>query len=400
MVCPSCGTISNEGVQRCPRCRSVLARPRQQPDFPIPVVRAPTHRGQAAQRAAGITPQVLAKPTPARVAPGPTLESVPSAPGSGRPSREGPLATPGFVGGTTHGGSPSGRPSPTRPAPDRSAAAPSVGAAPPVPGDVAPGWPAPAGWVPPPGRGSPSERGDAPRSSQVGRWAPPDPEQVRPGPPPAGWLRSAPRDRSSGQVGSTLFSRLWARRSAPARGVGGVSRSDATSDRGPRAFPAGPAPAGSIPPSAPPAPYASRFATRPAGATGEPTVPQPPVPQPPVPQPPVLQNRAVQGTAAQAAGDPVVFAMQPPPPPIESFPVGEGHQGDDTLVVDSTAQLPVAPGAREAPRAAPRRLGGSDETVVDGSSAAHGAGPAVRPDQPAPWPPPPGPWSGQRAGGS
>ena len=405
MVCPSCGTISSEGLQRCPRCRSSLARPRSQPDFPIPVVRAPTHRGLAAQRAAGITTQVLAKPTPARDASGPTLETAPSPPGSGRPTRDNPLATPGLAGGTTNGGPPHGLPLPPRPPSDRTSAPPPPAGPSPAAGEVASGWPPPPGWVPPPGRGSPAERSGPPHSSPVGRWAPPDPEQVRPGPPPAGYRRSVPRDGSSGQVRSTLLSRLWSRRSASARGVGGARLSDTTSNRGPQAFPAGPAPAGPIPPSAPPAPYASGLVIRPAGATGEPPVTQPPVAQPPVaqspvPQPPVAQDRTVQGRVVQAAGEPAVFAVQPPPPPVESFSSGEGHQGDDTLVVDSTAQLPLAPGPHGTPGVGPRRAGRSDETVVDGSAAALAPGPAARPEHPAPWPPPPGPWSGQRAGGS
>ena len=144
MTCPRCGTIAPDGAERCGRCRADLAVSADRPDFPIPVVRAPTRRGEAAQRAAGVIPQRLAKPAPPRV-------PLPSAP---------PHAA---------GGEPVGEGAPPPPAHW------------PVP--VPPPSPSPS-WLPP-ALAAPA----APRPSS--RWDPPDPSHWRPGSPPANGPRPA-----------------------------------------------------------------------------------------------------------------------------------------------------------------------------------------------------------------
>ena len=68
MFCPRCGTVAaNQPPARCTRCGGNLDRPivGDLPEPPIP--RAPTQRGEIAQRAAGVVTKVLAKPRPAAV---------------------------------------------------------------------------------------------------------------------------------------------------------------------------------------------------------------------------------------------------------------------------------------------------------------------------------------------
>ena len=72
MICPRCGTVAAGQSATCTRCGGKLGRgdsaaARAEP----PVPRAPTHRGEAAQRAAGIVPQVLARPKAPSPAPAP-----------------------------------------------------------------------------------------------------------------------------------------------------------------------------------------------------------------------------------------------------------------------------------------------------------------------------------------
>lgn len=77
MTCPSCGTIVNDDAERCVRCGSLVTLPEREPDFAIPVLRAPTNRGVAAQLAAGIVGQALARPTPPRSGPSVTAAGTP-----------------------------------------------------------------------------------------------------------------------------------------------------------------------------------------------------------------------------------------------------------------------------------------------------------------------------------
>lgn len=112
------------------------------------------------------------------------------------------------------------------------------------------------------------------------------------------------------------------------------------------------------------------------------------------------QDHTVVALAAQAPGEPIVFAPQPPPPPIDSSSSVEDRHVDDTLVVDGTAQMPAGAGRGGFSGVGSAGVDGTDETVVAPSAPARTTAPAARPEQPAPWPPPPGPWSGQRAGGS
>jgi hypothetical protein len=95
MTCPSCGTIAAGGVERCPRCRGSLAVPTHQPSTPIPVVRAPTNRGELSQRAAGIVAVSLVPP-PAGGQPAPIASAPrPAAIGGPAPApAPRPLGTP------------------------------------------------------------------------------------------------------------------------------------------------------------------------------------------------------------------------------------------------------------------------------------------------------------------
>jgi hypothetical protein len=99
MTCPSCGTIAAEDLERCKRCGASLAPPERQPDFPVPVPRSPTARGALAQRAAGVVPQVLARPkteTPEPAVGAPHSPQAPAAPAPA-PAAPGAGATPAFA---------------------------------------------------------------------------------------------------------------------------------------------------------------------------------------------------------------------------------------------------------------------------------------------------------------
>lgn len=67
MTCPSCGRIAAAGLERCPSCHSSLAIPADRPDTPTPIVRAPTNRGELAQRARGIFAKSLVPRPPGEV---------------------------------------------------------------------------------------------------------------------------------------------------------------------------------------------------------------------------------------------------------------------------------------------------------------------------------------------
>lgn len=98
MMCPCCATIAGDGAERCSRCNGLLARP-DQPDTPIPVLRAPTRRGEAIQRAAGVVTTVLAgasRATATSQAPAPALATTPMATGPASPMSQGLVsAVPG-----------------------------------------------------------------------------------------------------------------------------------------------------------------------------------------------------------------------------------------------------------------------------------------------------------------
>jgi hypothetical protein len=119
MTCPSCGTIANDAdAERCRRCGARLARPDRQPDFPLPVLRAPTRRGEAAQRAAGIVPQVLAKPKAAPApAPSPAGVTAPAGPPEPVQGWTAPAATGGWMPPDPAAGRPGPTPGVPRPVP-------------------------------------------------------------------------------------------------------------------------------------------------------------------------------------------------------------------------------------------------------------------------------------------
>jgi hypothetical protein len=77
MTCPSCGRIAGAGLERCPSCNSSLAIPTDRPEVPTPIVRAPTNRGELAQRAAGIFAQSLVPSRPGAVPDQPWAGSAP-----------------------------------------------------------------------------------------------------------------------------------------------------------------------------------------------------------------------------------------------------------------------------------------------------------------------------------
>jgi hypothetical protein len=73
MICPRCGTVAAGQSASCTRCGGQLghgASAAAVAEPPVP--RAPTYRGELAQRAAGIVPQILARPKPPAPAAGPT----------------------------------------------------------------------------------------------------------------------------------------------------------------------------------------------------------------------------------------------------------------------------------------------------------------------------------------
>lgn len=174
MFCPRCGTLGSGDAVHCARCGAQLARPR--PDAPEPPpVRAPTNRGEGAQRAAGVDARPLPKapPRPPRAAP-PDVPPVPAAPtrpgaGPGAPPQA-PFRPPGV-----QPAPPPARPPGVQPAPPPAWSGSPGGAAPAPP----PGWapapagspqapPAPSAWPPPPAQWQPTGSG---------RWAPPRPTQ-------------------------------------------------------------------------------------------------------------------------------------------------------------------------------------------------------------------------------
>ena len=80
MFCPRCGTVAAaQPPIRCGRCGGSLDRPAVADLAEPPVPRAPTLRGEMAQRAAGVVTQVLAKPGVAPVlSPVDHIEQVPA----------------------------------------------------------------------------------------------------------------------------------------------------------------------------------------------------------------------------------------------------------------------------------------------------------------------------------
>jgi hypothetical protein len=148
MTCPSCGRIAGAGLERCPSCNSSLAIPTDRPEIPTPIVRAPTNRGELAQRAAGIFARSLVPPRPggspeqpwAGAAAPPGLIPAPPPPPpvgglAGEPAPAAPLL-PG-TDGRYHEPSPS-KPSPSNP----SLAPPDARSSSVAPGSLSagPGW--------------------------------------------------------------------------------------------------------------------------------------------------------------------------------------------------------------------------------------------------------------------
>jgi hypothetical protein len=67
MICPRCGTLQPQEVDRCARCGGIVAAPPQVDDIALPVVGSPTRRGQLAQQAAGLViTKPYIRPTPPR----------------------------------------------------------------------------------------------------------------------------------------------------------------------------------------------------------------------------------------------------------------------------------------------------------------------------------------------
>lgn len=166
MFCPRCGTFASSEIGSCSRCGGSLARPPSHAPEPA-AVRAPTNRGEGAQRAAGIDARPLPKAParPRRTAaeqlgqPAPT--GVPEPTPIGVPELS-PVATP-------EPSAPPAWPTPasgSRPAPPPSWTPAAAGSPPPP----AP----PPAWPPPPAAWEPAGSG---------RWAPPQPS---PTPPAAG----------------------------------------------------------------------------------------------------------------------------------------------------------------------------------------------------------------------
>jgi hypothetical protein len=216
MICPRCGTIAAGQSPCCSRCGGEWSRgPAPGADLAEPPIpRAPTRRGELAQKAAGIVPQILARPKPRpEVAPQPPPPS-PPAPG-GPPSgwtAPGPWAPP----------APWTPPlPPTSPAPPPLWAPPGAPVAPNAPPDPqgppassAPSPAAPVGPSAPTPAAEPTAAGTAPEGA--GSWPPPpaawEPAPGSAGPsagpaaaprwaaPPAGWTRAPAPDwvRSAG----------------------------------------------------------------------------------------------------------------------------------------------------------------------------------------------------------
>jgi hypothetical protein len=186
MFCPRCGTIAPSDKGLCGRCGGDLVRPRSTAPEPPPV-RAPTNRGEGAQRAAGIDPRPLPKaasrprPTATEI----TVDALPvGAPEPDMNEAPAPAAPPPAWPAPASGSRPAPPPSWT-PAPAGSS----------QPSGPPPAWPPPpatwepAGsgrWAPPEARPSQTDTGAAwgqqpwQQSAQPG-WAPPR--------PPSGWVR-------------------------------------------------------------------------------------------------------------------------------------------------------------------------------------------------------------------
>lgn len=185
MICPRCGTVAAGQSTSCARCGGKLGHPASAvATTEPPVPRAPTHRGELAQRAAGIVPQVLARP------------KAPPAP----PTATAPDAAP-----------PTGVSGPTQPAPPHPPAGYPTPTAPPMPTPAAPPASGPAAWPPPPASWEPAgATGWAPPPApaspptQAPRWAPS---------PPSNWARTAAtwKQRMAGPVvaGANPPSYLW-----------------------------------------------------------------------------------------------------------------------------------------------------------------------------------------------
>jgi hypothetical protein len=147
MICPRCGTVAAGQTATCGRCGGSLERAVRTgvvADPPVP--RAPTRRGELAQREAGIVPQILARPKPPAPSNPPPTAGPPApyepvappspTPGPGVQSWPPPPAVwePGTAAGPGHSPTPTHAPPPHAPASQHS----------PRP---APGWAGPGpGW--------------------------------------------------------------------------------------------------------------------------------------------------------------------------------------------------------------------------------------------------------------
>lgn len=146
MICPRCGTVAAGQTATCGRCGGSLERAvRTGAVADPPVPRAPTRRGELAQREAGIVPQILARPKapptshPAPTS-GPPVPYAPVAPPSPAPVpgvqawppppavwEPGSGATPGHSPTPTHAAPPHAPTSPCSPAPGWAAPGPGWG---------------------------------------------------------------------------------------------------------------------------------------------------------------------------------------------------------------------------------------------------------------------------------
>src|ERR1700722_13028108 len=143
MICPRCGTVAAGQDAPCTRCGGKLDRGATRNTGEPPVPRAPTYRGELAQRAAGVVPQILGRPqVVAPVPPPPPAHLLPPAPdGPPTPSPTPAVAwpPPPAVWEAGPGSAPTHSASPTHPAPTH-AGAPHT--------NPAPGWAGPGpGWT-------------------------------------------------------------------------------------------------------------------------------------------------------------------------------------------------------------------------------------------------------------
>ncbi len=94
VICPRCGTVAAGQATTCSRCGGRVDRARASDHLPPPPVpRAPTERGELAQRAAGIVPQILVRPKPV---PAPVAPAAADRPSSSSPAPAGePSSAPG-----------------------------------------------------------------------------------------------------------------------------------------------------------------------------------------------------------------------------------------------------------------------------------------------------------------